>query len=379
MILTFAEDFTSEVNLDSELIGVPTSGLYWNRGVHPTLTVNNLLALLPILDITFTTYAAGVIYSEFNTSRKKSDVVLHEDKIYQSKVADNTGNTPATPSAFWLETTIESLRIKSFIWTVEDNALSALSLNRMLIENQYVYNIDDEETLQTIGGDFFGWVFEPKGSDYVTIRINQIAFQANTDVAQNLYVINQGRLISTIELNPQDGVLEFEQVDYSFSGKGRFIFATESQEVQASGVYNDPLRYKGFVCYPVTGIGATAEDSEYSFSSSSNGLNFNISCFLDSSVYIDNNKIDLAKFYQTQFEYDFMRMLVHNSNDRFEIDERIMRGNPELIAAESMDSRNATVARKYMSEMKRTIEVINRTFDKFLKKKQGLRVNRKVM
>lgn len=379
MILTFAEDFTSQVNLDSELLGTPESGLFWNRGVHPTLTVDNLLTLLPIKDLTFAAYVAETTYSKFNTSRKKSDIVTVGGITYQSLTADNTGNTPASSSASWLVTTIDSLRIKAFIWSVEDNALSALSLNRKLIENQYIYNIDNDKTLQTIGEDFFGWVFEPKGSDYVTIRINQIAFQANTDQAQNLYVINQGRLIDTIVLTPVNGVLEFEQIGYKFSGKGRFIFVTESQEVQASGAYNDPLRYDGFICYPVTGVGATAEDAEYDYSSSSNGLNFNISCYLDSSIYIDNNKVDLAKMYQTQFEYDFIRMLVHNSNNRFDIEERTMRSNPELIAAESLDTRSATVALKYKNEVKRTVEVINKTFDKFLRKKQGLRVKRRVM
>ena len=379
MILTFAEDFTSNANLDSELLSAPTSGLFLNRGVHPTLTVNNLLAELPILTITFSDYDSGVTYNKFETSRKKSDVVNVEGTLYLSIADSNTGNAPSTSPLLWLETNLDSLRIRSFIWAAEDNAVSALSLNRMLIENQYIYNIDNDRATELIGDDFFGWSFEPKGSDYVSIRLNQMSLQANTDTPQNVYVINQGRLIDTIVLNPVNGVLEFENVGYTFNGKGRFLFVTEGQEVQAQGAFNDPLRFDGFVCYPVTGVGSTAASSVYSFSSNSNGFNFNVSCYLDSSIYIENNKVDLAKFYKTQFEYDFIRMLVHDSNNRFNIDERIMGRNPELIGAESLDTRSATVAQKYKNELKKTVEVINKTFDKFLGKKQGLRIKRTVM
>lgn len=377
MNLTFAEDFSSSIDLDSELIGAPDSGLFWNRGVHPTLTVDNLLTFLPDINITFSAWVIGTTYTKFNTSRKKSDIVSHSGSIYQSLTDGNVGNTPDSSPANWLETDLNSLRIKSFIWTVEDDVLSALSLTRLLIENQYIYNLG--KTLQTNVNDFFGWAFEPKGSDYVTIRINSISFQADTDVAQDLYVINQGRLIDTLALNPNNGLLEFEELNYSFSGKGTFYFVVIGQDFYSEGAYNDSLKYSGFVCYPVIGVGATPEDSDYSISNNSNGLNFNVSCFLDSSTYIQNNKIDLAKFYQTQFEYDFIRMLAHNSNSRFGIEERIQKANPELIAAESLDVSSATVARKYSSEKKRTIAIINKTFDKFLHKKQGLKVKRKVM
>lgn len=379
MNLTFAEDFSSEAVLDSELLGTPLSGLYWNRGVHPTLTVDNLLTMLPIKQLTFADWDAAAVYGEFNTSRKKSDVVTLGGKIYQSIEDTNEGNDPAAEnSAYWLETNLDSLRIKSFIWTVDDNVLSALTLNRMLIENQYIYNIG--ESTKTIAEDFFGWVYEPKGSDYVTIRINQIAIQSESTDPLSLYVVNQGVLIDTLAITPDNGRLEFEDLGYTFKGKGPFYFILEGGiDVLAGEAYNDPLKYSGFVCYPVTGIGATAEDAEYSIASSSNGLSFNVSCYLDSSTYIENNKVDLSPFYRVQFEYDFIRMTVHDSNNRFNAEERIMSKNPELLAAESLDMRGATIAKKYSKELKRTTEVINKTFDKFLRKKQGLRVKRRVL
>lgn len=381
MNLTFAEDFTSQVTLDSQLLGTPDSGLYWNRGVHPVLTINNLLAFLPVEDFTFSAWDIGTTYTKFNDSRKRSDVVLYDDKVYQSLVNNNTGNQPDTSPTQWLETNIESLRIKSFIWTVEDNVLSALMINRRLIENQYIYNINETRTLRTNSNDYIGWAFEPKGSDYVKIRINQIALGANTTTPQSLYVVNQGVLIDTLTLNPQNGRLVFEDIGYSFSGIGAFYFLIEGQDFYSSGGYNDPLKYKGFVCYPVTGTGATPEGSDFNFSSSENGLNFNISCRLDSSIYVENNKIDLAKFYQAQFEYDFVRMALHNANNRSGIDERLQKSgiNNQLLATESLDISMATVAKNYMYQKKIATESINSTFDRFLKKRKGLNIKRKVL
>ncbi len=249
----------------------------------------------------------------------------------------------------------------------------------MLIENQFIYNIG--ESLKSINSDFFGWAFEPKGSDYVKIRINQIALQAEGSTALDLYVINQGRLIDTLTLTPKNGVLEFDELNYTIYGKGVFYFilAGGTVDVYSEGAYNDPLRYKGFVCYPVTGTGSTAAEAEYSISSASNGLNFNVSCYLDSSLYLDYNKVDLSSFYRTQFEYDFIKMVANNAHNRFNIDERIQAAEKELIVAESLDLRGLTVAAKYKRHLSETGGVINHTFDKFLKSKKRLKVIKKTI
>lgn len=380
MILTFAEDFTSTVDLDSELIGVPDSGLYWNRGVHPILTVDNLIKLLPVVQFSFTEWAVGTTYTKFATSRKKSDIVTYSGKIYQSLTNSNTGKQPDTSSNDWLETNIESLRLKSFIWTVEDNFTSALKLNRKLLENQYIYNVG--ETLRTLSGDYSGWAFEPKGSDYVKIRINQMALQANTTSTVTVSVINQGIVKDTITLNPNNGLLEFEDVGYTITGKGRFLFVFPSQEVKSQNPFNDPFRNDAFVAYPVNGIGATPQGSEYSESSTGNGLNFNVSAYLDSDVYLTNNKIDFAKFLQTQMEMDFVRMLLHNTNSRSNRQEREIREGEQrqaLLATESLNVDMNTVARKYLTEKKIAIDSINKTFDKFLHAPKGLSVKRRVI
>jgi len=379
MDLTFAEDFSSGTQLDSQLIGTPDSGLWWNRGVHPICTIDNLLSFLPIVTITPDDYVAETTYGIFETSRKLSDVVTSGGLIYLSLTAANKGNTPVSSPTNWQLTNIESLRVRSFLWSVEDNWLSALKLNRKLIENQYIYNVGTND--QTLPNDYAGWVFEPKGSDYVRIRINQIALQANTATPQSMYVINQEQLVTTLTLNQNaDGRLEFEDVGYSFSGKGRFYFVIDSQSVKSDNVYSDPLRYDGFVCYPINGIGASAAAAEYSETSNSNGINFNISCYLESSQYVTNNKIDFAKFLQSQFEYDFVRMILHNANNRSNMEERIQKSglNTQILALEALDLEKGTVAKNYFMQRAIAIKSVNKTFDKFLHTNEGLRVRKGV-
>ncbi|MCH8067849.1 MAG: hypothetical protein IID16_01050 [Candidatus Marinimicrobia bacterium] len=380
MILTFAEDFTSTIDLDSELVGTPESGLYWNRGVHPILTIEGLLSILPIIDFTFSDWDSETTYNKFNTSRKKTDIVTLSSKIYQSLTDTNLNNSPDSNPTKWLLTNLESIRIKSFIWTVEDDFRAALTLDRKLIENQFIYNVG--ETLQTLSNDFSGWAFEPKGSDYVKIRINQIALQANTSTPQSLFVINQGRLITTLTLNPDNGNLLFEDIGYTISGKGRFLFVIDSQEVLSDNAFNDPLRYDGFVTYPVTGIGATAEGAVYSDSSTGNGLNFNVSAYLDSTLYITNNQIDFAKFLQVQMELDFVKTLLHSANFRSNREERTLLSSPltqQLLSTEALNLDLNTIAAKYVAEKKIAVEAVNKTFDKFLKKKKSFTVNRTVI
>lgn len=372
MILTFAEDFTSSVTLDAQLVGTSESGLYLNRGVLPILTVDNLLSVLPSLDYTFTAWSSLTTYNKFDTTRKRSDIVLYQSKVYQSIADTNLNETPSSSTTYWLETTIESLRIKAWLWTVQDNLLSQLSLHRNLVENQYIYNVG--ETDVTLSGNFHGWAFEPKGSDYVKIKINQIALQANTDSDVNLYVVNQNTLLTTLVLHPNNGKLEFEELGYTISGKGRFLFLIASQSVKTGSAFNDILKYDGFVCYPVVGIGSTAATSTYSIADTGNGLNFNVSAYTDSSQYVTNNLVHFARAFQSQAEMDFIQMLRFNSNTRTNNIERIIGADKTYLDFQTAEINGNTVARKYSQEIKLAKESIDRTFDRMLKTPKTLTV-----
>ena len=366
MILTIAEDFTSTVVLDSELTSLSDSGMYLNSGVHPSITTSTLLQFLPKVDFTFTAFSAGTTYGKYTDSRKVTDIVTDGGKIFQSLVASNTGNTPASSTTQWLETNIESLRIKSFVLKSQDTAIARIHLTRRLTDSQFLYNVAEvaeEPTSTVLPEDFAAWVFEPRGSDYVTFRLNQVAFQATTATPQSLFVINQGQLVTTLTLNPNaEGRLVFEDLGYVFSGKGKWLFAVESQTVLTNGSVIDPLRNDGFLAYTASGIGATAEDADYSFGVSNNGLNFNVSTFFDGSLYIDNNLLDFGNYIQTAWELDVLNMFLHNAHSRSNRDQRII--NSREIEGETKDLQSFTVARKFKEEKKRAIKLLDRTFDR---------------
>lgn len=360
MILTFAEDYTSNVKLDTELMGVPQSGMYFNSGVHNNITIDNLLHYLPKIDITVSAYNAATTYSKYVGSF--SDIVEVSGKIYQSLSDNNLNNTPSTSPSNWLETDIDSLRLKRFIKSVEDKVISNLKLSRRLVDSQYLYNINDIVADVMLSGDYSAWVFEPKGSDYVKIRINQIGLQANTTNLVNIYVINQGQLIETLSITPNNGVLEFKDVGYEFSGFGRFIFAFDSQSVKISNGYIDPLKYEGFVAYTSTGVGSTPQGSDYSYSNMANGLNFNITAYLDSSIYIKNNLVDFASFIRTTFELEALNMFKNNSNNVSNRNQRIQMEVKDLLI-ETKNLEGLTVAKKWVDEKNSAIKKIKLAFD----------------
>lgn len=364
MVLGIAEDFTSDVVLDSELTGTPLSGLYLNSGVHPSITIDNLLHFLPN-DVTVTTaWSPTVTYGKFEDSRRKTDLVTKNDKIFQSIQSSNLNQDPETETLFWLETNIESLRLKNLIFNTLDKVYADLHLTKRLVNNQYLYEVGDNEV--TLPNDFAAWVFEPKGSDYLTIRINQISFQKNSTTPVNLFVVNQGVLIDTLVITPSNGRVDFKELNYTFKGQGQWIFAIDSTTVKTKGYYVDPLKYDGFICHTAIGIGASAETADYSFSANGNGLGFNISAFLDANIYIDNNINELANYVRATFEYVVFQMYLHNSNNRSNRVQRLQMKD-ELLMIESKTTDADTVARRYFTEKKRAVKQLHKTFDTQLK------------
>lgn len=361
MILGVVEDFSSDVVLDSELTAVSTTGLSFNSGVHPSVTIENLLQFLPFPKITFTDYSASKTYGIYSQSKKREDLVMYDDVVYQSLLANNINHTPSSSPTYWLPTNMESLVLKSFIDKVQDRVYSDLSLSKRLINSQFIYEVGENET--TLQGNYSCWVFEPKGSDYVKIILNQICLQAMTTNDVNLYVINQGVLVDTLILHPNNGLLEFEDYDYSFIGKGQWIFAFDSNvTVLSNNGQIDPLKYDSFVCYTATGIGNTPQSATWNKSTTGNGLCFNVSTVLDSDVYIKNNLKNFGVFIRATFELMAMEVFLNNPNNRSNLEQRYQQDR-ELLLPQTMSLDMNTVAKRYDTELKRCKRIIEKTFD----------------
>lgn len=360
MILGISEDFTSSVSLDSQLNAIPQSGLCLNSGTHPSITIQNLLEFLSFFEPTFSNWSNATTYTNYSVSKKRTDIVKHSGKIYQSLQNSNLNHNPDESPDFWLETNLESLKIKNHIDKVKDKVYSELNLTKRLINNQFIYNVG-KNTVQ-LPNDYSAWVFEPKGSDYVTFRINQISFQKSGTTPVNLYVINQGVLIDTLEITPSNGIVDFKDLNYTFTGKGKWIFAIDSTEVITNTAYVDELKYNGFVCYTASGIGNAPESAVYSYGTTSNGLGFNISVYLESSVYIENNLNELANFVRATFELETLKMFLHNSNNRSNRTQTIQL-DKEMLIAETTSLDMNTVAKRFQDEKRKALRIMERTFD----------------
>lgn len=359
MVLGIKEDFSSNITLDSELTSLPSSGLYLNSGVHTSVTLENLLAFLPKLDFVISDWDNATDYTVFTTTHNKKDLVKHDSKIWQS-IKAGTNQEPASGSEYWLETNIESLRLKSFIDKVKDKVYSDLNLTRRLVSNQYLYKESNQS--HTLPNDYAAWVFEPKGSDYVTIRINEIALQKSGSTPVNVYIVNQENLVDTLTVTPDNGKLTFRELDYTLTGKGKFIVAIDSTEVISDYASIDPLKYDGFVAYTASGIGDAPESAVYSYGSGTNGLGFNVSSYFDGAKFIDNNLNDLAGFVRSVFELMTFQMFLHNSNSVSNRTQRIQM-NDELLLAETKRTDIDSVVSRYYKELKRAKNSISKSFD----------------
>ena len=248
--------------------------------------------------------------------------------------------------------------------------LADLKLTKRLVDQQYIYSVGDviNDTAIALSGDFSGIALEFKGSDYVDIKINEIALQAPTGSPVSLFVVNQGQLIDTITLNPTaDGRLTFEaQTNKILSGqKGRWVLAFPSQDVFNNSSYVDPLKFDGFVAYTVNGTGASAQAAEYNINTIGNGLNLNISAYTNTSQYVTDNLQYFGNYFQAMFELTALQMYLQNANNRSNRQERIQMSTP-LLEVEVMDLQRATIAAKVKRERKQAVKQLEKTFDREL-------------
>lgn len=377
MVLGFSEDFTSDIVLDSQLRAYPDSGLFINTGVHNAVTLQNLLDYLPKTEFTFSDYDNTASYGVFLTSRDKANIVTKNSKVFECILA-NDGDAPQDPeeanSIYWVETNIESLRLKLFFQSVLDRVYSDLGLTRRLVNNQYIYDSGSESFARTLPNDYSAIVLEPKGSDYVDFRINEMCLRKSGTTPVNVYVVNEGNLLDTITLAPDNGRNTFRATNIVLSGKGRFYLAIDSTEVISSNVSVDSFKYKGFVVYTSSGIGATPATAVYDKATVSIGLGINVTAYLNPTKFIDNTIAELAPFIRSTFEYMAFNMFLSNPNHK---SNRSQRGIPEegVLLAELKSFDGDTVVRRYHNHKKQAMKLVERVFDTELSdKKDGLSI-----
>lgn len=358
-ILTFYKDYSNSIELDSLLMGVPDSDAFWNTGTSPIVTIKNILTYLPVEDIVADAYAAGTTYAI-------GDICTSNAIMYESILGSNIGNTPASSPTYWVVTNSDSQKIKVFLNQVKTNAKTALKLDRKLIENQYIYHIAKSDV--TPNADYIGWGFEHKNSDYVSIRINKLAFQANTDQEITFSLVNNGAVVNTIAITPDNGRFVFSDVNLTMSGFGVFYLVTDAISIKTNGEVNDPLKYRGLVCYPVEAVGGTIATADYQKSMSGNGMGFNVSAYVDTSSFIVANEIDFVEVYKWQLAYDLVQLMLFNPQTNSSREERNMTEfNRDLMIMEAKDNKLNTITTNYNKALKQAKEAIAKSLDNVLK------------
>lgn len=367
MVLGIAEDFSSNATLDAELTAIPESGLYVNSGVHPKITVENLLSFLPVRDITYANWDYTKDYGVYENLRSKDALMQYSylgvTKVYQSLKTPNVNKNPIMHPDYWLETNIESLRIKSFLAQVKDKVVSDLNLTKRLINNQFLYQIAEvNRSERPLPSNYCGYVIEPKGSDYMRFRINQISFQKSGTSPVNLYVLNQGVLVDTLTITPKDGKVEFDDLGYEFYGKGKWQFVIDSTTVFSDSAYIDTLKFDGMTFYSCVGTGLTPETATWSWGNTGMGIGLNISSFLDSSLYVENNLADFGGYIRAAFEYMAFEMFLHNVNSRSNMQQRLQM-NEEMLKQEVKDLINESSVRRYKTQLKQAKSQLDKSYD----------------
>jgi len=360
MIVSIAEDFTIKTSLDNELTALPDSGLYLNSGTHPSITIENLLGFLPSKNIVCSPYQSTKTYGLYESTRNVTDLVSYDGKIYQSIATGNTGNQPNISTSYWLETNKESLALKSLIYKTIDKVKADLGFTKRLLNSQKIYEYGKNSV--NLPNDYSALVFEFKGSEYVTATINRILLTKNSTTPVNVYVVNQGNLIDTLQVTPASGDISWTELAYDFTGPGKWYFVIDSTDVLVGEGFIDPLRYDGLMVYTATGIGATPEGADYSLGTAGMGLGVDISVFKDGTKYLNDNLDDLGNFFRATFEYVVFQMYLHNSNNKSTLAQQIQMER-ELLIAELKSLEGDTVASRYYKELEDAKRTVKKTED----------------
>jgi hypothetical protein len=234
------------------------------------------------------------------------------------------------------------------------------------VASEHIYNIAEQEIIATdlsLTSDYGAITLEAKGSDYTEFTINRAALQATTATPQNLYVINQGVLVDTISLTTNlEGRLVFQRLtNKTYSGKGKWRFVFESQNVLTRNAYLDPLKYDGFVASTETGKGLTPEDAVYSRSVGS-GLALDISVHFNPVEYVTSNLRNFGQFFKAAIELVTFEMFLANPNDRSNRQQRTLMSD-ERLNAELQDVKANSTLKRYLDAKRDAFEKIAKTDD----------------
>lgn len=182
----------SEFTIGSSLLA-SSSGLYY-QDVHPLLTLNNIKAVAPKFeDITYPTWDSGTAYTLF-------DRVTYSSVNYRSKSTNTDKQPDLNPDdweifdAFseWLENKTKASIVKAVeaVWSGKIANMTA----KNVLEHKTLFNGTGRlSDIITNGNYMVGFEIIPIRAEGVTLKVDKIGAQFNTDEDVILYLFHSSQ------------------------------------------------------------------------------------------------------------------------------------------------------------------------------------------
>lgn len=246
--------------LDSDIVSSLT-GQYIDSSAHSLFTIENIAACAENFSKTeVVAYAAGTTYGI-------GDVVKDSNIIYESLVAGNVGNTPATSSTQWRVTNLLSAYLRKVLNGASINLFNAVFAQRKLYEAAKTL-LTDTSLYDGVGNlsrkitklsRFVGYRINPGYPD-VVINISSAGFQfdtVNPEFKLYVYHSSMDTPLSVITLNINTPIsFQWKQMEtllslYSNSAatnsKGRFYVGYYEDDLVGQAIWKEQL-WNGRAC-----------------------------------------------------------------------------------------------------------------------------------
>ena len=369
-LITFRSSLDSQVSvLDSDLTGISRSNRYFNAGVHPYLTLENIEKLLPLISgYTISAYAAGTTYGNYNSTFSLGDVVADSSKYYISIADSNTGHS-VSDTAYWKETTLLSLILKDKIRGAIEVVISNLIVPNFIEENVYMFRIADNTADLIENTDkLVGFRINPVSSDHLLFIINQLGLHFEEDETITFYLYNQSSLVSSFDLTCSSGVFEWKdlssQLEITSNTGAWYLFYDQSALTGRAVGNNSVFTYSMFNYANVTPFMMDTV-SDLSNITSGNlvydrnfGININFSISYSLTNFIKQHILQFAECFQKQFEYDMLSLFVYNPSIRANLNERNIDRDSLFLELKSLEG--DTVIKKLNASYKRMRSTIDK-------------------
>lgn len=336
------EDYTiSGLDLGEDLVN-PTSGLFLNDGVSPLITVKNLLNFLPYLDYLIPEWDNLKNYELYDSDIK--GLVSYNSKFYICKES-NVGLQPDLNPISWAETNKESVVLMNFVKNVVDRALLSLSIENVISEKNIVDVTKSSDYDFSLISDYVGLSFNLLDDFNTYLNIKKLSIQANTINPIDVYVVNNGVLLQTIQLTPENGLISFKDVDLKLKGFGTFYLVMESSSVKKGTGYLDKYNFDGVVVSGVLGKGNSPESSEFSENPSTNGFGVVYSVEMDIKDSYKTKPTTFFNYIKSCFEYSCFELFLYNPNatsnqhQKVIMDKNLLQNELKILDADTVAKR----------------------------------------